>query len=113
MADGQNMTPPRRLVQVAATLWSGFLPSAIRAVVVGTDWMKPVGVTIGSHIAEFLHLGVSALAIARSSSSVWVLVFVAGHLCGHGGDGGGEFLDFRLHRQKCVLRLNVSGGVGG
>ena len=48
----------------------GFLPSAICAVVVGAYWMKTVGVAIGSHIAEFLHLRALDLAIARSSSDV-------------------------------------------
>ena len=89
-----------------------FLPSVICAVVVGADWMKTVGVAIGSHIVEFLHLGASALVIACSSSGAWVLVFIVGHLHSHGGNGGGEFLDFRLHCQQFVLRLNVRGGVG-
>ncbi len=67
----------------------GLLPSAICAVVVGADWMKTVGVAICSHVAEFLHLRASALAIARSSPGIWVPVVVVGQLCGHGGYGGG------------------------
>ncbi len=74
------------------------LPSAICAVVVYADWMKTVGVAICSHVAVFFHLGASAPAIARTSPGVRVFVFIVGQLRHHGGNGGGEFLDFRLHR---------------
>ena len=74
------------------------LPSAICAVVVDADWMKTVGVAICSHVAGFFHLGASAPAFARTSPGVRVFVFIVGQLRRHGGDGGSEFLDFRLHR---------------
>ena len=90
----------------------GLLPSAIQAVMVGTNWMKAVGVAMCSHVAEFLHLGASALAIACSPPGVWVLVFIVCQLCGHGSNGGGEFLDFRLHNQQLFLRLHIGGDVG-
>ena len=61
--------------------------------------------------AEFFHLGALAIAISGSFPGVWVPVFVVGQLRGHGGDGGGEFLDICLHRRQLVLCLYVGGCV--
>ena len=55
------------------------LPPLISAgdpVMVGTDWKKTMGVAICSHVAEFLHLGASALVITCGSPGIWVTVFV-------------------------------------
>jgi hypothetical protein len=78
----------------------GLLPAAVGAVVVGANWMEPMGTAVGVHVPDFCHLGSPAHAIAAAPSfgaTVGIPVLIVGHLCGHGGDGGSELLDLGLH----------------
>jgi hypothetical protein len=59
------------------------LISAGDAVVVGANWMEPMRTAVGAHVADLLHLGLPAHAIAAAAcagATVGVLVLFVGHL---------------------------------
>jgi hypothetical protein len=51
------------------------LPAAHRAVVVLSNWVEAMGVTIASHVPELCHLGAPAVSIGVS---VGVAIFIVG-----------------------------------
>jgi hypothetical protein len=81
---------PRCFVLVAVL----FL-TAVHTGVVGTNGVVAVGVAISAHIAWFLILGASAVAIATACVGVDVLALVA--LVCHLGDGCRQLLVFCFH----------------
>jgi len=83
------------------------------AVMVDSNWMKTMRAAISSHVSEFCHLGVPAVSLATTAAVSAVGIDVlAVELGGHAGDGGGEFLDLRLHRRQFVCCLDVGHCVG-
>ena len=72
----------------------GFFIGAGCAVVVEPDWMKTMQAAISTHVLEFCHLGAPAATSAVTAVGIDVLIVELG---GHAGDGGGEFLNLRLH----------------
>ena len=78
-------------------------------VVVELDWMKTMQAAVSAHVSEFCHLGAPAAASTVTAVGIGVLVVELG---GHAGDGGGEFLNLRLHCRQFVRCLNVGCCVG-
>jgi len=79
-----------------------------QAVVFNSNWMKTMRAAVSSHVSEFLHLGAHGLLVV-TAVGIDVLTIELG---GHAGDGGGEFLDLRLHRHQFVCCLNIGRCVG-
>jgi hypothetical protein len=84
------------------------------AVMVGAYWMEPVQMAVDAHVPEFCHLGPPCHALSAAVSVGAILgiaVLIVAHLCGHGGNGGSELLDFSLHCCQFFLHLRIVGCV--
>jgi hypothetical protein len=89
-------------------------PVAGGTVVVGAYWMEPVRMAVGAHVPESCHLGPPCHALSAAVSvgaNVGIAVLIFAHLCGHGGDGGSELLDFSLHCCQFFPHLCIVGCV--
>ncbi len=57
--------------------------------------MEPMQMAVGTHVPEPCHLGLRCHALSAAVSvaaNVGIAVLIVAHLCGHGSDGGSEFL---------------------
>ncbi len=88
---------PKPVAPCGSALVLGFFVDAGHAVVFDSNWMKTMRAAVSSHVLEFFHLGAPVLLPAIAVSAVGIDV-LAIELGGHAGNGGGELLDFRLHR---------------
>ncbi len=95
---GQKHVAPEPVAPCGFALVLGLFVDADHAVVFDSNWMKTMLAAVSSHVPEFFHLGAPVLLPAIAVSAVGIDV-LAIELGGHAGDGGSEFLDFRLHRR--------------
>ena len=100
---------PETVAPCSFALVLGLLVDAGCAVVLDSHWMKSMRAAVSTHVPEFLHLGAPGLLVV---TTVGIDVLTIVELGGHAGDGGGEFLDLRLHRRQFVLCLNTGRCVG-
>ncbi len=78
-----------------------FLPFARHAVMIGSNWVKAIGVTIALHVLYLFHVLALALTVAASiaSAGIWVGVLLRRcKLC----NCVGECFDLRRHRFELV-----------
>jgi hypothetical protein len=93
----------------------GLLPLAVGAVMLQSDWMEPLGLAVGAHVPEFLHLGVLACTVsttfASTSACIWIFILIV-ELGSNECDGGRMLLDLGLHRHQFILCVDVDGFIG-
>ena len=95
---------PEPVAPCGFALVLGLLVDAGCTVVLDSHWVKAMRAAVSTHVAEFLHLGAPGLFVV---TTVGIDVLTIVEFGGHAGDGGGEFLDLRLHHHQFVRCLNV------
>ena len=108
---GPKHVAPKYVAKCSFALVFGLFVDAGHAVMFDSNWMKTMRAAVSSHVPEFVHLGAPGLLAATAENAVGIDVHTI-ELGGHASNGGGEFLDLRLHHCQFVCCLNVGRCVG-